>query len=73
MFDFLFRLPPNSGSVYNIAEKRAALCYIAQTMLLDYLADLCFVYDFPNCRRAAYICLSVSVLIFFQLLYMFSV
>ena len=61
--DYLNYVPPNSGSVYNIADLSeaalstdyAALFYIAQTMLLDYLADL-FVYDFPNCRRAAYIC-----------------
>jgi hypothetical protein len=55
--DYLNYVPPNSGSVYNIADLSeaalstdyAALFYIAQTMLLDYLADL-FVYDFQNCR-----------------------
>jgi hypothetical protein len=55
--DYLNYVPPNSGSVYTIADLSeaalstdyAALFYIAQTMLLDYLADL-FVYDFQNCR-----------------------
>jgi hypothetical protein len=57
-------LPPNIGSVYDIADlceaalstDYAALCYIAQTMLLDYLADLFVAMNFQIADEAAYIC-----------------